>query len=271
MSSAGMITDQHAAGVCSLAGLATMKSRWITLDQINKAMELNIREAEGAENEADIVRTILFGLRLTKASCDAMIDVLGTVTGPAGEAISTAYSGASPLAEEVGKFTAGQSSAAGWAKAGNAAAMAAAKHAAGDNYGDLIELQKIKSDLLIDAANKDVDEVLKDLGEYSLKLTGMTLKFVGKKTWARVLDIGKTLVKAGREYASSYREFRDNDLNLESAKRLFRARQKSVQQALTALETAIANCELELASSSSAAPVFKSMAPPPVKRMAAGR
>lgn len=248
---AKVVSDPRLAQTCSLAGLATMKDRWITLNHIAKAMDINIREAEGAENQADIVRFILFGLRLTKASCDAVVDILGTAV-PAGEGVKTAYSGVKPFAEEFGKFTVGESSAGGWTKAANAGAMAVAQSAAGSSYTDLIKLQKIKSDLVIDAANQDIEAVIKDLGEYSLKVTTMSLKLVGKKTWGKVVDIGKALVKAGKEYATSYQEFRENDMDLEGAKRVFRTRQKNVQLALTALEAAILDCEFQLAGEQSA-------------------
>lgn len=235
-----------------MAGIAIMRGQLVELKRINLALQENMREADAADTEAEIARTILFGLKVTKASCDAFIAILGEVTGPKGKAISAGYSGLQPTAELVGKLSAGAP-----VRGGDfVKALAAGGNAANKilnpkgQLNDVIELKKIQTDLLVDAINSDYDKLKKDMMNYGSKLGQMALNAAQQQTYGTVLRVGTKLIQTGQDYLKAYDEFKANDMSATflAAKKTFELRQRQVQQSITALEQAIASCEKQLGS-----------------------
>lgn len=255
-----VITDPSVRQSCSLAGISMMRGKLVDLDKLQKLIEQNIVEAEEAETKGDLINAALFALRIIKASCDATIGILATaLPGPASKAVAAGYGAAEPFATNVGKLSAGQSvSGKEWAKAGNAALMNGVKMAdKTDTLSDFYSLTKIKNDIIIDAAAQDEKAIIKDLANYGIELTKMSVKFAGKKTWGKVISIGKQLVTAGQKYVEAYKEMKDGDISaqLQGAKRMANAQLLRVQQQIGTLRQALSDCELEMAKAS-AAPSF---------------
>ena len=250
---ASAIYDPQARQSCSLAGVSMMKGKLVQLQDLQKIIENNIVEADKAETEGDLIRAMLFSLRVIKATCDATIGILVNFAPAGGKVVGAVYGGAEPFATNLGKLTAGQNvSGAEWAKAVNAGAMNAVKGANPDSIvGDLASLQKFKNDIIIDAVNQDEKAILKDLTGYGIELTKMTVKYAGAKTWAKVIGIGKQQVTAGQKFAEAYQELKDGDISgqMQGAKRMAKAQLLRVQQQIGALSQAIADCELTLSSS----------------------
>lgn len=248
----GAVFDPKARQSCSLAGISMMRGKLVDLEKLQKLIEQNIVEAEEAETKGDLINAALFALRVIKASCDATVSILATVDPtPVMKAWAAGYGAAEPFATNVGKLGAGQSvSGKEWAKAGNAAAMNGLKMANGDGtLSDFYSLTKIKNDIIIDAAAQDEKAILKDLTNYGIELTKMSVKFAGKKTWGTVISIGKQLVSAGQKYAEAYEELKAGDISsqMQGAKRMARAQLLRVQQQIAELRQAVVQCELSLA------------------------
>ena len=248
-----VVTDPSVRQSCSLAGISMMRGKLVDLDKLQKLIEQNIVEAEEAETKGDLINAALFALRIIKASCDATVSILADFTGPAGKAVDLAYGAADPFASNVGKLTAGQKvSGAEWAKAGNAAVMNGVQAVTkNDNLGDLASLTKIKSDIIIDATAKDEKAVIEDLASYGVELTKMSVKYAGKETWGKVINIGKQLVGAGQKYVEAYKEMKDGDISgqMQGVKKMANAQLLRVQQQIGALRQALTNCEMEMAKS----------------------
>jgi hypothetical protein len=248
---AGAIYDKQAVQSCSLAGITLMKGKLIELRQLQRSIDTNWREAEQARSSAELNNALLLSLKLVKASCDAMIGVLASAAGPQGKVVGAVYGGLDPFAKILGKGIAGDHiQAQEWAKAANAGASAAFAVASPNSpYADVVCLQKIKTDLLVDALAQDEKAVMKDLQSYGVKLTEMSLKFAGQQTWGRVVSVGKQLVGAGQQYAKAYAEWKQDDLNstFDGVKRMAKAQHLQVQQQIDALITAISNCEAPIA------------------------
>lgn len=245
------ITDPSMRQSCSLAGISMMRGKLVDLEKLQQLIQQNIVEAEEAETKGDLINAALFALRIIKATCDATVSILATATGPASKGIAAAYGAAEPFATNVGKLSAGTSvSGAEWAKAGNAAAMNALKAAdKTDTLGDFYSLTKIKNDIIIDAAAQDEKAIIKDLTNYGIELTKMSVKFAGKKTWGTVISIGKQLVTAGQKYVEAYKEMKDGDISaqMQGAKRMANAQLLRIQQQIAELRRALNDCELAMA------------------------
>ncbi len=256
---AGAILDPGARQSCSLAGVSMMKGKLVQLEDLQKIIENNIVEADQAETEGDLIRAMLFSLRVIKATCDATIGILVNFAPVGGKVVGAVYGGAEPFATNVGKLTAGQKvTGTEWAKAANAGAMNAIKGANPDGIaGDFASLQKFKNDIIIDAVNQDEKAILKDLANYGIELTKMTVKYAGKKSWGKVIAVGKQLVTAGQKFAEAYKELKDGDISgqMQGAKRMANAQLLRVKQQIGTLRQVIGDCELELAKANSA-PLF---------------
>lgn len=251
MAGAGMMTDPGAIRTCSLSGLATMRGKEAELLQIRAAMLANIAEADAVTNQADLARTIIFGLQLTKASCDAVLGIVGALAEGPAKGVATVYFGVSPMAEIAGKTIGGQRvGGAEVAKASTAGLNAAVQmSSAGADIKAVVDLKRVQSDLIIDAVNSDFDALKKDIYSYGEKLGKFTLSALEKKSVAKVYEVAKQLSKAAMTYAAAYEDFRASDMTeaMEGAKRTFRVRQAMVERQLIVLQHAISQCEGELA------------------------
>lgn len=249
---AGAIYDPQARQSCSLAGITLMRGRLFKLQQLQRSIEANWREAEQARSAAELNNAVLLSLKLVKASCDAVIGILASAAGPKGEVVGAVYDGLDPFASMAGKMMAGEKvGGADWAKAINAAGSSAlgASGRVGQ-YGDLVSLQKIKTDIVVDAVAQDEKEVLRDLQNYGAKLTEMSVTFAGKQTWGRVVSVGNQLVSAAQNFGKAFQEWKQDDMNgtFEATKRQAKAQHLQVQQQIDAVVKAIALCEAKLAA-----------------------
>ena len=261
---AGAIYDEQARQSCSLAGITLMKGKITRLQQLQRSIEANWREAEQARSSAELNNAILLSLKLVKASCDAFIGIAGSMAGPKGEVIDKIYGAADPFATIAGKMIAGDKvNGSEWAKAANTG-VSSALGAKFDKFSDVIDLQKVKTDLVVDAIAQDEKSLLEDMQNYGTKVAEMTAKHadsvresaaraagktVAKAAWGRFVAVGKNLITAGQKFATAYEEWKQDDMNatLEGIKRQAKAHHLRVQQQIDALTQAIGDCELSLA------------------------
>ena len=250
MTSAGAIYDMQSFQRCTLSGLSTMKGKLVKLQELRRGFETSVREVDAARNQMEVASALLFGLKLVKASCDAVISIGGELGGPQLKALSAGYEGLNPFAENAGKLAAGQRVGAGdWVKAATSGANAVAGRFTNGAITDVIELQKIKSDIVVDAVNGDVESVLKGVFvDYLGKITTMSLQYVGRETAAKYVNVGKEIAETGYAMAKAYEEFRQNSdtSSFEGNKRFFQSQLFKVQRQIDTLQLLIARCEAEL-------------------------
>ena len=251
MPSFNHIEDKHAAATCSKAGVATMRGRLMKLDQLEKALQLNIDEAKSAATWAEVGRYALFAVQIVKAACDATVTILGETTGPVGKLYATIYAGVDPSAKAVGKTLAGQSvGAAGWTQAGLGMVNAvAAKTVSSSDVQDVIKLKTIQTDLIVAAVNSDGERLKKDLVDHGVKLSTMAAKVAGRKALGQALTNGKQLVASGQDMLKAHGEFAKGGAagGIEAATKTSLALQIKLRQSIASLMAAIESCELELA------------------------
>jgi hypothetical protein len=261
-SPAGAIYDTQAVQSCNLAGIALMKGKIVKLQQLQQSIEANWRECEKARSAAELNNAVLLSLKLVKASCDSFLGIAeditsGTPIGIAAKRINAAYNGVDQFATIAGKKIAGEKvGGAEWTKASNAAASNAFKFVVPQHeLDDLVSLQKIKTDIIVDAVAQDEKSIAKDMQSYGWKLGEMTAKAIdkgidqaSKKVWGRFVKVGKQLVGASQKMWKAYEDWKHDDMNasLEGIKRSFKAQHMHVQQQIDALVKAIADCELVL-------------------------
>jgi hypothetical protein len=219
MAGSGFIGDTKAVQACSLKGVATIKGKIVKLMSLQGMVRQQINDAGEARSHGELIRWALFGLRVTKASCDATISIVAEVVGEVPvvggkvKAISAIYSGATPMAENLGKAMAGQPiGAGGWIKAGTAGARAAINTTMPEGaMRDVVELQTFKSDIVVDAFSQDEQGLLKDVYSYNEKVALMGASAAGWKAAAKVYNVGKEVVTVGKAYADAYSELKAND------------------------------------------------------------
>lgn len=250
MAGSGMVTDNQTMRTCNLAGLATMKGKETDLLKIRAAMIANIREADGATTYADVMRTALLGLQLTKATCDAALGIAGAVAEGPLKAIATVYAGATPMAEFAGKSMAsGTFNKADAIKAANKSALAAVKMSKISNdMKDVVELKSIQTDIVVDAVNSDFDKIKRDMIALGEKMVKMSLNAIKQKSVSKIYDVTKQVYKAGQAYLTAYEEYRSNDMSgaMEGAKRTFRIYQGMIERQLLVLQREVGECETAL-------------------------
>jgi hypothetical protein len=258
MAASGFLDDRKSVQACSLAGVATMKGKIVTLIGLQGMIQQQINEAGEARSHGELIRWALFGLRVTKASCDATISIVAEVMGAVPvvggkvKAISAVYSGATPMAENLGKVIAGQQvGAGGWIKAGTAGARAAMKTTMPEGtMRDLVELQTFKSDIVVDAFSQDEHGLLKDVYKYNEKVGLMAAKAAGWKTGAKVYNVGKQVVTVGKAYADAYSELKSNDQSAmwKGTMRNLRLTLSRLDGQILVLRQRVTTCEAELAA-----------------------
>lgn len=206
---------QLATQSCTVENITIMRGEVMKLYDLRRMIQANIRETESARTESNIVNAVTFGLQVVKASCDVVLGVAGEVYAPA-KGISTAYSGLQPSAQLLGKEIAGQATTAqDWSKAANAGANAAIKRQLGVDspFQNLVSLNKIKTDLLIDASAQDLGSVYKDVAAYAVTLSAWAAKEAGAKATGKVIKVGAEIAKAGVAYYGAYDDWKKNDMN----------------------------------------------------------
>lgn len=206
---------QAATQSCTVENITIMRGEVMKLYDLRRMIQANIRETESAKSESNIVNAVLFGLQVVKATCDVVIGVAGEVYVPA-KGIATVYSGVQPSATLLGKGMSGQAiSGQDVGKALNAGVTAGVKKGLGVDspFQNLVGLNKIKTDLLIDASAQDMDSVYKDVAAYAVSLSSWAAKEAGAKAAGKVIKVGSEVAKAGVAFYAAYDDWKKNDMD----------------------------------------------------------
>lgn len=250
MGAVAHLTEPRAVQTCSLAGIDIMKGRLLRLENLGRAIRLNVADIDAASTRAELIRSGLLGLQLIKASCDAVMSIAGEF--PQFKAVSAGHSALTPSADMLGKGIVARKIAAGdFIRATGAGASAAAGGSVRSGAAkDVIELKKLQTDLVVDAASQVYEALVQDLAGYGAKLTTMTLVYARRGSVARFVAIGKAMIDGGLAFAKAYKEFRDDDVAsaLAGAKKSLFAQEADVRRRIEQLKGAITACELELSS-----------------------
>lgn len=239
---------------CSADNIRIMRGQVIRLQGIRAMIWGNIREAERSKNSASLVNHVLFGLQMTKATCDVVLGVAGEVL-PGAAGVSTVYSGITPNAENLGKFVAGQNvGGADLAKGGVAGVNAVIKQRLGVDspLADFADLNKVKADIVINATALDEKALVASLIDYGVVLGSWTVKAAGKAALGKAIKTVDEVRKAGLAYHAAYKEWRDSDMDA-----TFDAGIKMAHQQLMKVTNQIETLESQLALCGGEMPKFQ--------------
>jgi len=198
--------DVDALRVCSTAGIELLKDKRVQLDQLRRSIYGAMREIEEASDWETTLSRMLLAANLTKASCEAFLDMAGAMGKAfgiknaelAGKSLNAAIASSSAMASAQ----AGQK--ADWLTAVNKSAEALA--IGGDRITgqalDTFKLQTAKVDVINSAIKGDRPKALGSffLG-YLPKIADMSFKYMEQKTLAKWNSAIASISKAGYNYS----------------------------------------------------------------------
>lgn len=241
---------------CSVDNIRIMRGDVVRLTMIRDMALADLRQAERSKNKASLANHVLFGLQMVKATCDVVLGVAGELSVVA-KPISSAYSGLTPNAENLGKLIAGDKvGAADFAKGANAGLNSVIKKKLGMDspLEDLADLNKVKADILINATAYDEKAVIASLWDYGVVLGAWMVKAAKNEALGKSIKTADEIRKAGLAYHAAYKEWKDGDVSAS-----FKAGMRIVQKQVETITTQIQKLEKNLAACGADMPKLKPM------------
>ncbi len=241
--------SRDAFDVCSVAGVNLMSKNRIRFKQMADTLEGNIRllnEANATEKWAS--RAIL-GLSMIKASCEAFVDMAGTlgeVAGLKGVKQASSWLGASAKASDylIAKTTGQKADGFGTAKAFADAALGSNRVSKNmsEPIKDVIELKSIQIDMIKNTVQGDIQGLKRDVFlSYIPKIAQMSLNAIQREVAGKLLSAGTSIAKSGASYSDALDKAFDDKL---SADESLAERAKLSQQMQVGLKTVISQIKV---------------------------
>ncbi len=242
------------AQTCSVNNINMMRGQVLKLSSLRAMLHANIRDAESAKSSASLMNNLLFGLQVTKATCDVVIGVVGEAFGnriPQVAAISSIYSAVQPSAELGGKMIAGsQVTGADIGTAAVAGLHHGVKSRLGleGDMGSFADYTKAKADIMVNAAAMDEKALVDSLINYGVVLTSWTFEAAGKQSVGKAIKITDELRKAGLAYNSAFNDWKkgDMDATFDSGIAISRRQLSKIAAQISELESTLIACGAEL-------------------------
>src|SRR5690348_7064042 len=101
----GPIRTSEGQRICTAAGVNTAQARIVTLSQLQDSLEITITELENERKKEKIIEKAYMVARVTKATCDAFIDMAATLASfvpgakKGAEKVANLYGAATPVAQ----------------------------------------------------------------------------------------------------------------------------------------------------------------------------
>lgn len=201
-----MNRDRTAIAVCSVSGLNLMSRQKIKLTQIKQALQSAISEAERASKMDDFMSKSLLVANLTKASCDAFIEMAGALGKVAGlKNVDVAAKGLTAVTAVAGSTAAafaGQKT--DWISTGNSVLKATNSKIGKGDIKDLADLKLLQIDIVNAAVREDSAKALQVIFlKYIPKIGEMSLKYMKENVKANWLGAVASVANAGLTYSKS--------------------------------------------------------------------
>lgn len=206
-----------AVGVCSAAGINLLGNQKFKLLQLKSALVNSIQAFEAAGSRDEFLSRGLLTANLIKATCDAFIDMAGSLGDAVGikgaDAVSKGYSGISAFAMTGTQAALGQK--ADWlGTASTVGKIAISKSRMGDTAKSAAELQMLKVDIINAAVQKDGAKALQiTFMEYLPKIGAMSLDHMGHAVKAKWLGAVSAVANAGTSYSKALSDAFDTRLS----------------------------------------------------------
>ena len=205
-----LVPDRTAINVCSTAGIELMSKKRIRLVQLRQGLEASVVEIEKAAKWDEVISRALLTASITKATCEAFLEIAGALGEAAGiknvGIVAKAGNAAISVADSAASTWHGIKT--DWVSTTNkVAGLAGAKFIKNDAMKDLADLQTSKVEILNSAIRGDTPKSLQEffLG-YTAKVGEMSLKYMGRATAANWTSATATVASAGYSYSKSLEE-----------------------------------------------------------------
>lgn len=154
-------------------------------------------------------------LSLTKALCDATIEIAGAMGPPPVKALAKVYGETQDYIEFRQAATSGNNYDAGKYLAKKAAGLG------GEKVADVVDLQMVSVDGIRAAVTGNGVDSAKSIADYGVKLTEMGAKYKNASPQTiQYIDQGKAVIKAGFALYKVYEEYADMKLSDENFEKM---------------------------------------------------
>jgi hypothetical protein len=207
MASVPQFGNQGATDVCSAAGIQLMSGKRFKLSQLKNAIRNSVVSLEGAKSKDEFLSKALLTASLIKATCDAFLEMAGSIGDAAGikgaDAIAKGYSAGAAVATTGTQAMLGQQ--ADWVgTASSVGKLAVSKTSWGDSAKSLAELQLLKVDIINAAVQKDSAKVLQiSFLEVAPKIATMSLDALGHAAKSKWTGAVTSVANAGANYSKA--------------------------------------------------------------------
>jgi hypothetical protein len=200
-----VIRDSDARRVCHASGITGAQNKLVSLRELRDGLNLALRELEAQRRKEEIAAKALLVARFTKATCDAFLEMVATVSklalpdaaGKKVQAVEGLYGTATPWAEALGTHIAGGK--VDYVKTGVSSAKKAASLATLNKDAAAKVLAKstvVKAEIIVNAMNSDTKGLVKSAASYTLDLHAIAFKEAGLKRLAGIAELTKVAQSA---------------------------------------------------------------------------
>jgi hypothetical protein len=204
--------DRKAYQVCSTAGINLLQKEKARFVDLAKTLQASIEEIGRAKKLEEFASVGLLGANLIKASCDAFIDMAGTLgelAGVKGAGKASTLIGAGSQTAEfwINKAYGQETDAIGTASSIGKAALALAPGGKGVN-GEIgkkfAEMQLVKVDIINAAVKNDKPKALRETFlSYAALVSSMVFTALKKEAAEKLTSSYAAMVKAGATYSEN--------------------------------------------------------------------
>ncbi len=185
-------------GVCSASGINLLSKERIRLTQLRVAMQTTVAEMRKSVGRDELLSHALLAASLTKATCDAFIEMAGALGKLAGlkgtDEFAKVYGAASAVTTTATQTALGQK--ADWIGTASSVGKVVVKSS------DVADIQFLKVDILNAALQRDTPKLLQvSFMEYPAKIAEMSLAYMGHAASARWVGSVTAVVSSGLSYS----------------------------------------------------------------------
>ncbi len=219
--------DRGTMDTCSIAGINLMSTERTKFSRLAQSLQNNIDVMKNLNSNEKFYSTAIFGATIVKATCDAFIDMAGTLAGAVGlkpVEKAAAWLGAGGKAADfaIGKSY-GQKTDGVGVFTSTASALLGTDRLKGkmtETGKGLAELQLVKIDIIKEAVAGDATSVKKEVFlSYIPKIANMTLAALNREVAGNLVSAGTSLAKAGSSYSNALEKAFDEKLETNESTR----------------------------------------------------
>jgi hypothetical protein len=211
--------------VCSTAGINLMSSERVRFSRLAQSLQNDINMMTEANSSEVTYARALLGASMIKATCEAFIDMTGTLAGAVGlkpveQAAKWLGTGGKAADFAIGKAYGQKTDGFGVVTSAAGSLLGTNRLTSKMSDKSLAELQLVKIEIVKGAVSGDPASVKQEVFlAYLPKISEMTLAAVNREVAGKLLSAGASLAKAGSSYSNALEKAFDEKLTSEESVR----------------------------------------------------